>query len=140
MRLWIDTEFNEFRGALISLALIDEDGREFYEVLECKKPGPWVAANVMPILNKPPIALAEMQRRLQNWLMHYPNIHIVADWPEDIEHFCRVLIVGPGARINTPPLSMEVRRDLEGKSQLPHNALADAKANRLAHWELEENF
>lgn len=137
MKLWIDTEFNEFRGDLISLALVDEAGREFYEVLPCYHPGNWVAANVMPILNKPAISLPELQRRLQNWLLHYPSIHIVADWPEDIEHFCRVLIVGPGLRINTPPLTMEVRRDLEGASQLPHNALADAKANRLAHLSME---
>jgi hypothetical protein len=133
MRFWIDTEFNEFRGDLISIALVDEDGREFYEVLPCERPGNRVAANVMPILNKPPISLPELQRRLQNWLMHYPSMHLVADWPEDIEHFCRVLIVGPGLRLNTPPLTMEVRRDLDGASQLPHNALADAKAIRLAH-------
>jgi hypothetical protein len=133
VRLWIDTEFNEFRGDLISLALVDEDGREFYEVVPCANPGNWVAANVMPILNKPAISIEELQRRLQNWLMHYQSVHIVADWPEDIEHFCRVLIIGPGLRINTPPLTMEVRRDLEGQSQLPHNALADAKANRIAH-------
>src|SRR6516225_11221915 len=133
MKLWIDTEFNEFRGDLISLALVDETGREFYEVLPCAKPGNWVAANVMPILNKPPISPGEMQRRLQNWLMWYDSVHVIADWPEDIEHFCRVLIAGPGLRINTPPLTMEVRRDLSGQSQLPHNALADAKANRLAY-------
>jgi len=137
MRVWIDTEFNEFRGALISLALVDEMGREFYEVLECKKPGPWVAVNVMPILGQAPIPLQLLQARLQAWLSLYDWVHVVADWPEDIEHFCRALITGPGLRINTPPLSMEVRRDLEGVSQLPHNALADAKANRLAQMEME---
>jgi len=137
MRIWIDTEFNEFRGELISLALVAEDGREFYEVLPCKKPGNWVAANVMPILGKPPIAPQQLALYLQNWLSWFDTVHIVADWPEDIEHFCRALIVGPGLRINTPPLTMEVRRDLDGISQLPHNALADAKANRLAHLEME---
>ena len=60
------------------------------------------------------------------------------DWPEDIEHFCAALICGPGMRINTPPLTMEIRRDLNGASQLPHNALADAKANRLAQLGQEE--
>ena len=29
MKLWIDTEFNEYRGALISLALVAEDGRDW---------------------------------------------------------------------------------------------------------------
>lgn len=137
MRLWIDTEFNEFRGALISLALVDEDGREFYQVVPCERPGSWVAANVMPILGQPPVSMGYLQMVLQDWLAVYDSLHVVADWPEDIEHFCRALIVGPGLRINTPPLTMEVRRDLDGVSQLPHNALADAKANRLAHLALE---
>jgi len=106
-------------------------------MLECKKPGPWVAVNVMPILGQAPIPLQLLQARLQAWLSLYDWVHVVADWPEDIEHFCRALITGPGLRINTPPLSMEVRRDLEGVSQLPHNALADAKANRLAQMEME---
>ena len=137
MRIWIDTEFNEFRGALISLALVDEAGREFYEVLECKKPGPWVAANVMPILGQAPVPMQLFQQRLQAWLSPYSWVHVIADWPEDIEHFCRALITGPGLRINTPPLFMEVRRDLNAVSQLPHNALADAKANRLGQLAME---
>jgi hypothetical protein len=140
MRLWIDTEFNEYKGDLISLALVDENGREFYEVLPCLNPGSWVASNVMPILNKQPISLQELQRRLQNWLMHYDSINVIADWPEDIQHFCEALITGPGLRINTPSLTMTVRRDLDGKSQLPHNALADAKANRLAHRAMEQRY
>ena len=40
MRLWIDTEYNGFKGALISMALIDEEGREWYEVLKCRSPSP----------------------------------------------------------------------------------------------------
>lgn len=43
MRFFIDCEFNEFRGELISMALVAEDGREFYEVLPCPNPGAWVA-------------------------------------------------------------------------------------------------
>ena len=135
MKLFIDTEFNEFRGALISLALVDEAGREFYEVVECKKPGNWVAANVMPILGQAAIPMALLQQRLQAWLASYAQIHVIADWPEDIEHFCRALITGPGIRIDTPPMLMQVIRDLVGVSQLPHNALADAKGNRLAYLE-----
>jgi hypothetical protein len=133
MNLFIDTEFNEFRGALISMALVDELGREFYESVGCENPGSWVAENVMPIINKNPITMAELQVGLQDWLSVYDCINVIADWPEDIEHFCRALIVGPGIRINTPLLTMQVCRELAGVSQLPHNALADAKANRI-HW------
>lgn len=138
MHIWIDTEFNEFKGQLISLALVASDGREFYEVVPCDNPGPWVATNVTPILGKAAIPYQLMQQRLQGWLMQFDTIHIIADWPEDIEHFCAALICGPGMRINTPPLTMEIRRDLNGASQLPHNALADAKANRLAQLSQEE--
>ena len=131
MKLWIDTEFNEFQGDFISIALIDELGREFYESVGCKNPSPWVAANVMPIIGINNITLKQLQIKLQDWLSVYENIDVIADWPEDIKHFCALLIVGPGIRINTPMLNMQVKRELAGVSQLPHNALADAKANRI---------
>lgn len=133
MDIYLDTEFNEFKGELISLALVAADGREFYEVVPCGNPGPWVAKHVMPVLGKFPIAYAAMQQQLQHWLLQFDRVHIVADWPEDIQHFCEALITGPGLRINTPPLTMEVRRDLDsGRSAAPHNALADARAIRAA--------
>lgn len=136
MRIWIDTEFNEFKGALISMALVAEDGREFYESLGCKNPGPWVAVNVMPIIGKPPILLRDLQWRLAHFLSAYETIHVVADWPEDIAHFCNALITGPGFRINTPPMTLEIRRDLDAVSAIPHNALADARAMRDVHLKL----
>jgi hypothetical protein len=60
--------------------------------------------------------------------MRCDTIHIIADWPEDISHFCNALLTGPGTRLNTPRLTMEVRRDLHGDSKIPHNALEDARA------------
>jgi hypothetical protein len=129
MKLWIDCEFNEFKGELISMALVDEAGVPFYEVLPCENPGPWVAEHVIPILMLPPISLPEFQKKLTLYLNQYDSVHVIADWPEDIKHFCDVLITGPGQRLNTPPLTMEVRRDFDGAvSTLPHNALADAWA------------
>ena len=130
MNLYIDCEFNEFRGGLISMALVSEDGREWYEVIPCENPGPWVAEHVMPILGKAPLSSRnELSGSLHRWLSQFDRIHVIADWPEDIAHFCNALIVGPGMRIDTPPLTMEVRRDLDGEeSEIPHNALADARA------------
>lgn len=53
MKLWFDTEFNSFAGALISIGIVDEDGREFYEVAYCQQDiHPWVAQNVMPVLGR----------------------------------------------------------------------------------------
>lgn len=130
MNIYIDTEFNEFQGELISMALVSESGEEFYEVLPCANPGPWVAENVMPILGQQAIPKESLQVKLQHWLSQFARVHLVADWPEDIQHFCAMLITGPGMRLNTPSLSMEIRRDLDAHSELPHNALADARAIR----------
>jgi hypothetical protein len=137
VRVWIDTEFNEFQGELISMALVAEDGSEFYEVLDCKSPGSWVKVNVLPILGKAPILMSQLQMRLSLFLSVFDSVHLIADWPEDIAHFCQSLIVGPGARINTPHLTMEIRRDLDAASELPHNALADARALCAGHLALE---
>ena len=136
MRFWIDTEFNDFRGALISMALVSDDGREWYEALPCTDPSPWVAQNVMPIIGKTALAdSAQLALSLFAFLSAFDSVHIVADWPEDISHFCNALIVGPGQRIITPPLMFEVRPDLPdtaSTSALPHNALEDARALRRA--------
>jgi hypothetical protein len=132
MKLFIDGEWNSYGGELISLALVPEIGEHFYEVLGCDSPDPWVAENVMPKLGKNRITMSEMQEKLEVYLSQFESIHIVADWPEDIMWFCKVLITGPGTRINTPPLSLEVLR-VDTVSMNPHNALADAGALR-AWW------
>ena len=128
MNIYIDCEYNGFYGSLISMALVTMDGQEFYEVLPCDCPDEWVAANVMPVLNKEEISYDLFQTKLQNFLMRCDTIHIIADWPEDISHFCNALLTGPGTRLITPRLTMEVRRDLHGDSKIPHNALEDARA------------
>lgn len=129
MNIYIDTEFNDFGGDLISLAMVDENGRDFYAVLNCENPTQWVAANVMPVLGQRFASLRMLQTRMASWLAAYQSVHIVAGWPEDIAHFCRALITGPGMRMDTPPLTLEVRRDLSSEeSDIPHNALEDARA------------
>ena len=137
MKLFIDGEWNSYGGELISLALVPEIGEHFYEVLGCDSPDPWVAENVMPKLGKNRITMSEMQEKLEVYLSQFESIHIVADWPEDIMWFCKVLITGPGTRINTPPLSLEVLR-VDTVSMNPHNALADAGALRAWWFGLED--
>jgi hypothetical protein len=131
VRLFLDCEFNEFKGALISMALVAEDGREWYEVVPCENPGSWVAENVMPILGKQPVDIQTMQLSLFRWLAQFDCVHVVADWPEDIALFCNALITGAGRRIDTPPLTLEVLR-IDAESTLPHNALHDARGIRAA--------
>ena len=58
MRYFLDTEFNGFGGALLSLALVPEDGQEFYVTLECDDPVfPWVERNVVPYLDNVQVGL-----------------------------------------------------------------------------------
>ena len=137
MKLFIDGEWNSFGGDLISLALVPDIGEHFYEVLGCDNPDPWVAENVMPKLGKDRITMSEMQEKLEAYLSQFESIHIVADWPEDVMWFCKVLVTGPGTRINTPPLSLEVLR-VDTVSKNPHNALADAGALRAWWFGLED--
>jgi hypothetical protein len=128
-RLFIDCEWNDYLGDLISMALVGEDGREWYEVLECRDPSSWVAENVMPKLGKQPTTMEHMRKSLCEFLSVYKAVTIIADWPEDIERFCRFLVIGPGLRLDTPDLRFHVWRGLEGESAKPHNALEDARAN-----------
>ena len=131
MDLYIDCEWNGFGGELISMALVSTDGREWYEELGCDSPIDWVAENVMPHLSKAPITRREMQLSLVKFLSGFDRINIVADWPEDIERFCQLLITGPGERINTPALTFAIIR-IDAESATPHYALDDARGIALA--------
>lgn len=136
MKLYIDTEFDGYRGRLISMAIVDEDGRnEFYEVLSsgslmpCT---PWVTQNVIPVLgNQEPIGLNAFQNRLAEFLNRFGHIELIADYPSDIQHFCWALETGPGERIPTPTMVISIRPELNTSASLiPHNALLDARALR----------
>ena len=142
MRYFLDTEFNGFGGALLSLALVPEDGEEFYVTLECGDAVvPWVERNVMPYLDTVPVGLAlpRLSRReaadaLAAYLASDPGPELVADWPEDITLFCRLLMTGPAQMVAVPPLTFRLV-PLPGfspaaNSAVPHNALHDARALR----------
>lgn len=141
MRYCLDTEFNEFGGDLISLALVSEDGeRELYLATECASPGVWVKDNVMPIIDVPgatpkmiyPTDFGRHVARFLNDDQSYPVI--LADWPDDIRYFCQALITAPGEMVAIPRLAFELVRvdayptTLVGAVQ--HNALWDAHALR----------
>ena len=131
-KLWLDTEFNGFGGEFISAALIAEDGSFWYQAVTCNNPTPWAAKHIIPILGVAPVTLESLQTSLQLYLSKYESITIVADWPADIEHFCRLLSLQPftGKILKTPPITFELKTNLNGKAQsaIPHNALEDARA------------
>jgi hypothetical protein len=134
MKLYLDCEFTNFQGHLISMALVDENGHEFYEVVnysivDCH---PWVVQNVLPILHKDPIPYEDFQRKLSAYLRKYNELEIIADWPEDFWHLNMALLTGPGQMMTIPNLTMKLVRRLNYISAIPHNALEDAKAIRIA--------
>lgn len=131
MKLFLDCEFNGFGGELISMALVDENEKYFYEVLPCMNPTSWVFNNVIPVLNKQNIDLIEFKENLFSFLNQYETIHIVADWPEDFSLFLTTLILQQGVCMMTPKLTMELWESdtsLNIDSKIPHNALQDAFA------------
>ena len=156
MRYFLDTEYNGFGGALLSLALVPEDGgEEFYVTLETEGPiEPWVERHVVPFLDMVPESLISprLSRRaaaeaIASWLareyetlvmVRYPDpvpaLRITADWPEDIAQLAILLVIGPGQMLPVPPLALELLPmngfSTAANSVVPHNALHDARALR----------
>ena len=142
MRYFLDTEYNGWGGALISLALVPEDGEELYLTLDWEGPlEQWVERNVVPYLDTVPDALVsprvkreDAARLVAHYLTGDPDPLIVADWPEDIAQFNLLLVTGPGIMVEVPPLRFQFV-ELSGfstaaNSAVPHNALHDARALR----------
>ena len=142
MRYFLDTEFNGFGGALLSLALVPEDGEEFYVTLSCADPlVPWVERNVVPYLDHVPVGLVSPRLSrldaavaLSHYLAVDPAPEVVADWPEDIAQFCNLLMTGPGEMVPVPPIRFDLMPlgnfSTAANSAVPHNSLHDARALR----------
>lgn len=138
MKVFIDCEFNSHGGELISMALVAEDGQEFYEVLGCANPHPWVREHVMPFLLKNDVSRSTFVSKLWAFVSKFDHIELIADWPEDIRYFCEAIITSPGEMIPMKGFTAVYMRGLHGDSTLPHNALHDARANALAFKELKK--
>jgi hypothetical protein len=150
VRYFLDTEYNGWNGALLSFALVPDDGEELYLTLDWDGPlEEWVERNVIPYLDSVPEALvsprmsrADAARTLAHYLAGDPDPVIVADWPEDIAQFNALLVIGPGVMVEVPGLRFQFL-PLSGfstaaNSKVPHNALHDARAFRdhvLTHLE-----
>ncbi len=142
MRYFLDTEFNGFGGDLISIALVPEHGdHEFYATLPLPDPlHPWVQRNVAPYLHMAhcddsgPQSAVEAGEALAEYLRSDPHAVVVADWPDDIAHFCSLLTTGPGEIVNLGPVDFQLLStpgfSTSANSKVPHNALHDARALR----------
>jgi hypothetical protein len=142
MRYFLDTEYNGWGGGLISLALVPDDGEELYLTLDWTGTlEPWVERHVVPFLDmvpeplvSPRLSRADSARAVAHYLAGDSEPLIIADWPEDIAQFNMLLLTGPGAMVEVPPLIFQFV-DLPGfstaaNSKVPHNALHDARALR----------
>lgn len=139
MKYFLDTEFNGYRGDLISMALTATDGRELY-LLTHRLPMeviPWVKDHVIPVLfadgTDPIVWRTDLfGAQIAEFLRGDPLPHIVSDWPDDIRYLCECLITGPGEMVNIPALRCDVERADAYPTNLPgavqHNALWDARA------------
>jgi hypothetical protein len=142
MRYFLDTEYNGWGGALLSLALVPDDGEELYLTLDWDGAlEPWVERHVVPYLDtvpepmvSPRLGRADAARAVSHFLAGDSEPLIVADWPEDIAQFNALLLTGPGTMVEVPPLTFRFI-ELSGfstaaNSKVPHNALHDARSLR----------
>jgi hypothetical protein len=146
MKYYLDTEFNGYRGELISMALVAEDERELYLVTHrLPDATPWVKDNVIPVLFTHGTRDAVVWRTdlfgtlIAKFMQEDRSPVVIADWPDDIRYFCECLITGPGEMVDIPRdrkggIEFVVERVDAYPSDLPgavqHNALWDARALR----------
>lgn len=140
MNYVLDCEFNGYKGALITLALVAEDGRSIYIGVTNLSPAEtdsWVWNNVMPVIGAALIPIKWGSREenaiaIQNFLAGDTHPHVITDWPDDIKYFCEAIITGPGTMIDVPRISFEVVRvdayPSSIKEAVQHNAWWDALA------------
>ena len=92
LRYFLDTEYNGVGGALLSLALVPDDGDELYLTFRADDPiVDWVQQHVVPFLDMVPEQLKcprlsrhDAVHALERYLRHDEEPLIFADWPEDI--------------------------------------------------------
>jgi hypothetical protein len=142
LRYFLDTEYNGWGGALLSLALVPEDGEELYLTLDWDGTlDEWVERNVVPYLDTVPDSLVsprltrvDAARMIAHYLAGDPDPLIVADWPEDIAYFSALLVTGPGVMAEIPRLRFEFVAlagfSTAANSKVAHNALHDARSLR----------
>ena len=143
-RFYIDCEFDGHGGPLISFAIVPERGSGLHiTVIDAPPPNdPWVAENVLPILNSHAacnaagVPLLDVGEMLRGVIGDIPTT-IIADSPVDIGRFCEAISTnadGSWRSFGAPLIRFEVHNvdcyptDLPGAVQ--HNAWWDAMALR----------
>ena len=129
-KIYFDCEYNGFLGDLISIALVSECDNRFYGALHCEEPTEWISKNVIPVLNFPPLSIKTLQHRLCEYINQFSEVIFICDWPEDVMHLSKLLLVGGGQMLDIKPkMTFVIDSKLNSfGSVIPHNALEDALA------------
>jgi hypothetical protein len=142
VRYFLDTEYNGNCGALLSLALVPDDGEELYITLATDEPiVEWVQRHVVPYLDTVPeqltcprLSRSDAAGAVERYLRHDDEAVIIADWPEDIAQFCNLMITGAGDMIDVRDVTFRLlplsNFSTAANSKVPHNALHDARSLR----------
>lgn len=151
MKFFLDTEFIEDGKTidLISIGIVSEDGRTFYEVsseFDEGRANDWVKANVLPaIQGYPRVSRAEIRNRVLQWVGFNPpefwGYYADYDWVVFCWLFGRMIDLPKG----WPMYCRDIKQlcDSLGNPKLPnqtgeHHALEDAKWNKKAYEFLAE--
>lgn len=143
MRYFLDCEFDGFRGPLISMALVRDDGRSLYFIIdgaEDEAKDPWVITNVLPILRDSPEAPYVLDRAtaalaVTGYMDGDEAPHIIADWPADLRYFCDLIEFEGGQMAPLPSFTMEVRRIDAYPTTLDRTATGPVSVQHCAWWD-----
>lgn len=128
MNIYLDCEFDGHTGPLMSMAMVAEDGREFYEVLNHDPVDSWVKLNVSTHLNKPAISDRQFRDKFIEFLLQFDKPNICVDWYVDLHYFFRWFGGKTYPDSFAYACTTEIQLIDQLQSALPHNALEDARA------------
>ncbi|GHH52790.1 polyadenylate-specific 3'-exoribonuclease AS [Lentzea cavernae] len=159
MRFFYDCEFIEdgLTIDLVSIGVVDEEGREFYAVsteFDPDRAGPWVRQNVLNQLPSPADKAWRSRARIREDLLDFLGARNAARddvelwaWFAAYDHVALAQLWGamPALPRALPRFTRDLRQrwDDVGRPKLPappadaHDALADARHN-LARWKVIE--
>lgn len=151
-KYYIDCEFDGHNGPLLSMAIVRDARNSLMIVTGESADDPWVAENVIPILNSDRAqetvftSIDGVGAHLSDFIADDAHPVIIADSPVDIARFCRAMSTGVNGQWATADytrMTFEVHNvdcyptDLPGAVQ--HNAWWDAMALRHKLANLTQN-
>lgn len=157
MLIFLDTEFTNFPESecdLISIGLVDENGREFYaESTQYRREAcsGFVIEVVLPLLGQYPNRIVDnywgIAKKLNEWLQFYDDevVTICCDYHTDWALMANMLLLLPEEELFTNIQAMNIFGDLDKQAleyywlevdalgHKQHHALYDARGNKYAY-------